>query len=72
MAVAARVKGTGTGAGSVNGVVSFDSLRQAQRHGLLLQNGQITIGWALHCDNGAYHGWIMSNDEISLAQTGCV
>lgn len=56
----------GTGDGSHNGVVSFDPLREAQRPGLLLVNGTIYAAWASHCDNGPYHGWVMSFDETSL------
>jgi len=65
--IRARVKGNGDG--SVNGVVYFDPLREGQRAGLLLQNGSVHIGWASHCDNGPYHGWVMSYDENTLKQT---
>ncbi len=66
--IKARVKGTGDG--NNNGWVSFDPLREAQRPGLLLQNGAIYIGWASHCDIGPYHGWVMSYDASTLQQTG--
>ena len=56
----------GTGDGSQNGVVKFDPLREAQRPGLLLVNGTIYAAWASHCDNGPYHGWVMSFDEANL------
>jgi len=62
--IRAQVKGTGDG--SVNGIIKFDPLREAQRPGLLLVNGALVIAWASHCDNGPYHGWIMSYDETSL------
>jgi len=55
---------SGTGAGSVGGVVTFDPLADIQRAGLLLLNGTVYIGWA-----GAAHGWIMAYDAQSLAQT---
>ena len=42
----------GTGAN----VVLFNSLREAQRPGLMLANGVVYIGWASHGDNGPYHG----------------
>jgi len=62
--IRAKVKGTGDGA--VNGVVQFDSLRNNQRAGLLLVNGLIYIAWASHCDNGPYHGWVMTYDAHTL------
>jgi hypothetical protein len=65
--IRAHIKGTGDG--SVNGVLYFDPLREGQRAGLLLQNGSVYVGWASHCDNGPYHGWVMSYDEITLKQT---
>jgi hypothetical protein len=67
--VVIRAKVKGTGDGSQNGIVRFDPLREGQRPGMLLQNGGVYIGWASHCDNGPYHGWVMSYDEITLAQT---
>jgi hypothetical protein len=63
----AQVKGTGEG--SVNGIVKFDPLHEAQRPGLLLVNGTLFIAWASHCDNTPYHGWVMSYNESSLKQT---
>lgn len=60
----------GSGAGSSNGMVRFDPFRQAQRPGLLLQNGAVYIGWASHCDIGPYHGWVMTYGAQSLQQTG--
>src|SRR5208337_5338574 len=65
--IEAKVKGTGDG--SNNGWVSFNPLTEGQRPGLLLLNGLVYIGWASHCDNGPYHGWVMSYDENTLQQT---
>ncbi|HKT90513.1 MAG TPA: hypothetical protein VJQ59_18855 [Candidatus Sulfotelmatobacter sp.] len=59
---------SGTGKGSVNGMISFNSQIQNQRAALLLQNGLVYIAWGSHCDKGAYHGWLMAYDETTLAQ----
>jgi outer membrane protein assembly factor BamB len=66
--IKAKVKGSGDGA--VNRFVHFDPLRNNQRAGLLLVNGLIYVGWASHCDNGPYHGWVMSYDARTLQQNG--
>ncbi|MBZ5706071.1 MAG: pyrrolo-quinoline quinone [Acidobacteriia bacterium] len=66
--IQAKVKGTGDG--SMNGFVHFDPLRNGQRPGLLLQNGSVYISWASHCDNGPYHGWVISYDAQTLKQNG--
>ncbi|HLY60755.1 MAG TPA: chitobiase/beta-hexosaminidase C-terminal domain-containing protein [Terriglobia bacterium] len=59
---------TGTGVGGTGSTISFDPLRNNQRAGLLLQNSHVMIGWSSHCDNGPYHGWIMSYNSGTLAQ----
>ncbi len=58
----------GSGPGSVNGMVSFNSQTQNQRTGLLLQNGMVYIAWGSLCDVSPYRGWIMAYDSQSLAQ----
>ncbi len=58
----------GTGDGSSSGVLQFDDLTQNSRPGLLLSNGTIFIGYASHCDNGPYHGWLFAYSESSLAR----
>jgi Legume lectin domain/Chitobiase/beta-hexosaminidase C-terminal domain len=58
----------GNGDGSTNGVVSFDPLKEHSRPGVLLENGHVVVAWASHCDNGPYHGWVMSYSASTLAQ----
>src|SRR6185437_6784671 len=48
----------GTGAGSKNGVIAFDPLKQNQRTALVLVKGVVYITWSSFCDLGPYHGWI--------------
>jgi len=60
----------GTGDGAVNGIVSFDPLRENPRAALLLVNGKIIIAWASSCDVRPFHGWVMAYDARTLAQVG--
>ena len=60
----------GSGEGSQGGYLTFDPLLEGQRASLLLSNRQVFVGWASSCDNGAYHGWLMSFDEIGLLPSG--
>ena len=66
IAIAATVNGTGDG--SSGGKLSFDPLMQNNRLSLLLENGHVVIGWGAHCDNGPFHGWLMSYNASTLAQ----
>jgi hypothetical protein len=66
--IAATARGTGTG--SVGGILTFDPLIGGQRPGLLLENGEIFVGWASHCDLGNYHGWLMAFDKTTLTPGG--
>jgi hypothetical protein len=59
----------GTGAGSVDGRVQFDPLRELPRAGLLLAGGQVYLTWGSSCDVGPYHGWVMAYDARTLRQT---
>ncbi len=50
--------------------VSFDAKLNNQRCGVLLQGGNVYIGWSSHNDCGAYHGWVMGYNASTLAQVG--
>ncbi|HEX4770265.1 MAG TPA: fibronectin type III domain-containing protein [Bryobacteraceae bacterium] len=54
--VAATVPGTG--AGSVNGHMTFDPRIQNNRPGLALANGMVYLGFGSHCDANNFHGWL--------------
>ncbi len=55
--IAASVPGTGDG--SVNGMVSFNSQLQHQRSGLAFAFGKVYLGFAAHEDATPYHGWLL-------------
>ena len=61
---------TGSGSGSVGGMLSFNPQLEGQRAALLLQNGLVYIGWASLCDITPYHGWLMAYDPQTLMQVG--
>lgn len=56
----------GHGAGSANGLVTFDPQKANQRAGLALVKGVVYIGWSSHCDWGPYHGWLLGYDAATL------
>jgi hypothetical protein len=60
----------GTGAGSSGGVMTFNSIYESQRPGLLLLNGHVYVGFASFGDNGDWHGWVLSYNASTLALAG--
>jgi PQQ enzyme repeat len=56
---------SGTGAGSVNGKVTFNAFLEMQRPGLTLVNGTVYIGYGSYFDHGTYHGWIIGVNHNS-------
>ena len=62
------IQGSVKGTGGVK--VSFDPFREAQRAGLLFQNGLVYVGFASHCDLGPYHGWVIAYDGQTMQQVG--
>jgi hypothetical protein len=69
VAIAAQV--SGSGAGSVGGVIQFDPGQHLQRPGLLLSNGAVYVAFGSHMDQSPWHGWVMSYDASDLtAQRG--
>jgi FKBP-type peptidyl-prolyl cis-trans isomerase/outer membrane protein assembly factor BamB len=68
--VEAKVRGSGDGSSKAVSMVSFNARRQNQRPALSLSNGTLYVGWASFCDTRPYHGWMISYDASTLAQTG--
>jgi outer membrane protein assembly factor BamB len=62
--IAATVPGTAAGGTTVE----FDGALGLQRTALTLANGVVYIAWASHCDQGAYHGWVIAYDAATLGQ----
>ncbi|HWE04527.1 MAG TPA: LamG-like jellyroll fold domain-containing protein [Tepidisphaeraceae bacterium] len=59
---------TGTGSGTTNGKVGFNSLFNNQRTALSLVNGIIYFGFSSHGGNGVYHGWMLGYNATTLKQ----
>jgi hypothetical protein len=66
--ITGTLNGTGDGQTSA-GRISFDPRRQFNRAGLVLANGKIYITFASHCDYNPSHGWVISYNASTLAQT---
>jgi hypothetical protein len=64
--IQATYPGTGDNTNGTN--VVFDPAQYVERSGLLLLNGVIYTGWASHCDNRPYTGWIMGYSAATLGQ----
>jgi hypothetical protein len=52
------------------GSVAFNTVKENQRPGLALVNGNVYITWASHGDNDPYHGWILGYSAANLAPAG--
>ena len=65
VAITATVPGNGDGGTTV----SLDGLHHLNRVGLLLLNGTLYIGYASHCDDTPYHGWLLAYDAGTFTQT---
>ncbi len=58
----------GNGAGSTNGVMSFDPSMHLQRPGLLLTNGAVYLAFGSHADGGIWHGWVISYNAVDISR----
>ena len=65
--VAIQPVASGTGDGNDGaGHIAFDALTQFNRAALSLNNGVVYLGFASHCDNGPYHGWLIGYTATNL------
>jgi len=64
--IAASVAGTGDG--SVNGIVSFNSQLHHNRSGLAQAGGRIYVAFAAHEDAKPYHGWVIAYKMTDVQQ----
>lgn len=66
---------TSTGADMPNSPIAieapdFNPLLQNQRPALMLDHGNVYIGYSSHCDKEPYHGFLLSYDATTLEQVG--
>ena len=54
---------------ATKGSLTFDPAQYLQRAALLLLNGVVYMGFASHCDNPPWNGWIMGYSGTTLQQT---
>ena len=64
--IAASVPGTGDG--SINGVVYFNSQLHHNRSGLAEYGGKIYVAFAAHEDARPYHGWVIAYKASNVQQ----
>jgi hypothetical protein len=50
--------------------VAFNALKENQRAGLALVDGNVYVAWASHGDSDPYHGWILGYSTADLAPAG--
>jgi hypothetical protein len=55
----------GSGDGATSGKIVFDPIKHQNRVGLTLSQGVLTVGFASHCDQNNYHGWVLRFDTTS-------
>jgi hypothetical protein len=60
----------GTGMGSVNGVVTFNALREFSRVGMEEVNGNIFMAFGSHPDIPPAHGWVLAVNAHTLTLSG--
>jgi len=56
---------TGSGDGVSSGKIVFDPIKHQNRVALTLSQGVLTVGFASHCDQNNYHGWVLRFDTTS-------
>ena len=64
-----NISASAPGNGDGGTTVTFNPKMNMQRPGLALARGQVIISWGSHEDYLPYHGWVMTYDMRSLAQT---